>query len=238
MSNSPHSPEEQFALAQQYYQEADILLMQNKHHLAFPILQKAYEIPLASGKEAEILRSTILHCLSHCFLAQNDHQQALSFNQQGLDIIERVLGKKSEEALAIQIFMGRIWGVTGKYHSALEYLHRILKPLETTAPASLQYGILHMDIGLLHEKVKDYWRAILYLQKSAQLFQNLEEDVPHWEALVYNGIGMNYSSGKNYDQAIYYFQKALSTFSLCADDYQHSIAGVHSNIAGIHHSLQ
>lgn len=238
MSNSPNSPEEQFALAQEYYEEADVLLMQNKPHLALPILQKAYEIPLTSTKESKMLRATILHCLSHCFMGQNAHEKALSFNQQALDIVQQVMGKEAEETLAIQIFMGRIWSVVGKHHDALEYLHNILAPLEAVAAASLQYAILHMDIGLLHRKVKDYWQAILYFQKSVQLFQAVEEDTVHWEALVYNGIGMSHSAGKNHEQAVYYFQKALDKFSKCEDTNQHHIAGVYSNLGGIHHSLE
>ncbi|MFK7903800.1 MAG: CHAT domain-containing protein [Chitinophagales bacterium] len=231
-----YSSNEQFALAQQYYQEAEALIEKSRYKTAFPLLEKANKILPLLGEEAAILQSKVLCAISDCYSDKCDYLRGLLFNQKALDIRMEIFGELGELTLEVTISRGWIWKQQGKFHKALSYFKEILEKCAIAPPSdSLQYGVLHYQIGDCYKQIEDYWQAILYIQKSIEIFQELKKPNEYHITLCYHQIGGCYAQVGEMKEAIFYLQKAMNKY--VADKKYLEICNIHITMGGIYNRL-
>jgi len=237
MSDIPHSPDEQFALAQQYYQETEILTERGNYKAAFPLLEKANKISLPLGEETAILQAKIWYAISNCYSFKHDYSTGLSFNQKALDVRMEIFGELGEPTLEVLVSRGWIWKQQGKYQKALNHYKEILEKCAISPPSnSFQYGALHFQMADCYKQIADCWQAILYFQKALEVFQALKKPNEYYISLCYNYIGGAYAHIGNNQEAIHYLQKAMNKY-VAAKKYL-EVCGVHMAMGGIYYRLQ
>jgi len=230
-------PDKQFALALQYYQEAEALSQKGNYTPAFPLLQKANKILLPSQEEDTILQANIWYALSNCYSAKQDYETALGYNQKALDSRMKIFGEIGEPTLEAAVSRGWISSQLGKYREALKHFQKILNKCLITPPTnSLQYGVLYNLMGNCYLQMEDYWKGILYFQKSIEILQALEEPNIRWEAISYECIGACYAQVGEVQEAFHYLQKALDKFKLGKYDYE--ISHIYIIMGGIYNRLR
>jgi len=226
-------------LAEQYHQEAENLLKEDKHTKALILLEKANKLLLSEGKEKDVFRAEILHLMSNCYFTQDMYPKATAYNKEALDIQAELLGEAAEATLKSRLHRGLIAERLGQHHLALEDLLETLKIYTTHSVSthSEEYGILHYAIGACYSGLRDSWQAILYYQKAAQIFERLEESTGLWKPLLYNSMGTCYWQARDSEQALHYFQQALNHFLESVGEHHQHTSMVYTNMGLEYYTL-
>jgi serine phosphatase RsbU (regulator of sigma subunit) len=139
------------------------------------------------------------------YYRQKNYDKALEYYEKALVIARK---RNKQDAIAVYLLnIGEVYQEKGDYAKAIDYeeqsmaISRTLKNMEDCVAFSL--GI----IGQCHSAQGHYDKALVNMQRTIQIFKEIDDKVSMAEYLI--DVGNVYKKMENYEQAIVHFEQAI-----------------------------
>lgn len=136
-------------------------------------------------------------------------------NHECIDILQKYLGLKSAtyyvERGAAMRYIARSYKRLGNYNMARIWYEKALVETPTLRDAYVEYGMMEYDL-------KNYYNAIIYLERAANIKENsldVVNEIFAWDDTLYKLLAESYFSTGDLKSALYY---AVVAVSLCNDN--------------------
>jgi len=128
--------------------------------------------------------------------------------------------------------------VNGQYRHALGVQEVAMDcALALGGPENPMVAHINVDMGLVHERLGDYGRALFHHSKAQEVFVTTFGDDCLDTAATFNNMAVVYEKQGKYEKALFHYGKAQEVF-VAIHGYEHlDVAKTHGNIGNVHESL-
>lgn len=124
-----------------------------------------------------------------------------------------------------------------KNNDAIQFHQKVLKTREyLLGKESKETALSYFFLGSNHMAIKDYKKAIEYLNDSLDIRINLGDNVSSYTSMLYNSLGLCYVETKEYDKAVDAFNLDIDIYlnykssNKVSQSVQEKIASIYNNL--------
>jgi tetratricopeptide (TPR) repeat protein len=181
----------------------DFLKLQDYNTIRVELYEQLVRDWKASDDE-ESKRSAAHRALRKAYIDLKQHQRAIEYYQQLLEICQEINDHLGEASSLIGL--GNAYNSLKQYEQAIEYYQQSLEICREINERS-EEAICLNNLGIAYDSLKQYERAIEYYQQSLETFREINDR--SGEASSLNNLGNKYYSLGQYERAIEYYQQSL-----------------------------
>ena len=151
-----------------------------------------------------------LQALGVVFYNKGDYDKAEGFYLKGLDLAEKITGKKHYNYASITSSLGRLYEAMGIYDKSEYYYLQALNLFEEIYGDTHQFYFNSLNnLGVLYKKIGAYEKAEQYYLKALKLNKEVlgDDHAPYAGAL--NNLGILYRDMGEYDKSEQYYLESL-----------------------------
>lgn len=175
----------------------------------------------------------------------NERAEAEAVGQEALTAINALRAEGGEAVAAADLYEARLLNILaivavihGDHATAVELADRVLTIAEHRGALQEQAMALG-TFGIVYDDLTDYPKALEYQERALKINETIGDE--NGITRCFGNLGSIYYKLEQYDRAMDYFQKVYDHAILQRDDvpsaqYDKQLAGVLSNIGGVHYS--
>ncbi|CAF1417153.1 unnamed protein product [Adineta steineri] len=176
-------------------------------------------------------------CLGYVTHHQGDHEKAIWYYEQGLEIRKKTLPSNHPHLATSYNNIGGVYVNMGEYSKALSFYEKALEIEHNTLPSNHPHlATQYNNIGAVYKNMGEYTKILSYYEKAREILQkSLPSNHPDL-ATSSNNIGMVYHSMGEYFKALSFFEKALEIYQKALPPNHPDLANSYNNIGMVYHS--
>lgn len=173
---------------------------------AFDYMELAFDIEKGFGES--LLLCNIYEKYSRIYLEKGEYTKFYEYGQKGR-VIARALGSKVR-IQTILMYVGFSAFYLGRYNQAIEHELEALALYEGEWNSTT--STVYIRLGRIYNSIEDYDQALLYLNESESILNEVDYNV----CLAKEGVGMGYTyiRTKNFKEAFKNIEFARTTFEV------------------------
>ncbi|CAF1106927.1 unnamed protein product [Adineta steineri] len=129
--------------------------------------------------------------------------------------------------------LGNLLLIIGQLNKAEELFNVLLEQTSDESEKALYYGCL----GSVKRNQGDYEKAIWYLEKALEMYQNTLPSNHLNLTALYNNVGNVYCNMREYSKALSYFEKAFEVQEKTLPSNHPSLAASYNNIGDVYNNM-
>ncbi|CAF1429434.1 unnamed protein product [Adineta steineri] len=177
-------------------------------------------------------------CLGYVKRNQGDHEKAIRYYEQGLEIQQKTLPSNHPDLATSYNNIGSVYDSMGEYSKALSFYEQGLEICQKTLPSNHpSLATSYNNIGNVYDSMGEYSKAVSYYEKALEIQQKtLPLNHPDL-ATSYNNIGLVYNNTGEYSKTLSFYEKALEIREKSLPSNHPSLATSYNNIGMVYNNM-
>lgn len=156
-------------------------------------------------------RMKMLGNLGWTYSAMHQHDTALGYFEQSLQIWQQHIDTKSTDLANLYNNIGICYNQKGDYEKELSYYHKAASVFcEVLGNNNTELMTTYGNIGATYNEIGEYEQALSFFEQALQIALQTYGEQHTQTARLYNNMGYSYDQLQQYEQALQYHQKALT----------------------------
>ncbi|CAF1023400.1 unnamed protein product [Adineta steineri] len=199
--------------------------------------QEVYEILLHQTTN-ESNKAPIYHQLGQIKRNQGEYQEALTYYEKSLAILETILPSNHPDLAESYSNIGVVYDNMGDYPKALSFYEKALAIRQQSLPSNHpDLGGSYNNIGTVYDEMGDYPKALSSHEKALAIRQqSLPSNHPDLGA-SYNNTGSVYMNMGDYSKALSSYEKALEIQQQSLPSNHPSLGDSYNNIGTVYYNM-